>query len=244
MDFGGPATVGIKFGADGSLSFHDERGQAVSPRLVEIGKSYDRANKKSKVITRSWVNPESINLDPNKNLAAFGSVVAVDTNTDRIADTRVSISVALLMQHIVSAGPRSAAWSAKLTPLPAVEFHDSADPPEIFGWLEIIERARQLGLKGQVGVVVDHDMNRLTEYNSRKAPLLLGVPLPDDITLIYASAERGTEEHIANAAMALCDRNASRILKRLKAEGLQGDYEDGTGRSCRRYRYWPVQSKK
>ena len=104
-------------------------------------------------------------------------------------------------------------WSAKLHRFGAFEFHDATEPPERVGWHEVIEK-----------------------------PLLGDSFLPKSFELLYGCGDRGTEEFITNAAIADCDRVASRLLDRLQSEGLVGGYNISTSRPHGRYKYWDQSS--
>jgi hypothetical protein len=89
-------------------------------------------------------------------------------------------------------------------------------------------------ITGNVGIIVDSELNRLTEF---RQPLIEGFFLPANFELLYASAERGTEEYIANAAIANCDRIATRLLARLRRKQVAGEYKEGDNKTYRRSRY-------
>lgn len=131
-------------------------------------------------------------------------------------------------------------WSAKLFPQSAFEFHDATAPPERIGWCEAINRVASIpDTPRPVAIIVDSDLGSLASFNARSEPILEGFYLPEAIELIYGCGDRGTQEFIANAAIADCDRVSSRLLERLRQQGTDGEYVVAEGSSYTRFRYWP-----
>jgi hypothetical protein len=237
VDFGSKQTIsGLHVSEDGTLTFFDEHGRVVEPDRIDVGSVYPRS-KKLKVLSRLPGQPKDIQLDPNRGLLRFAFVMAVDTNTLQIGATKVSISIPVLVAGI-EIGP--ARWNAKLVPQDAFEFHDATVPPERVGWWEAITRAKSNPeFRGTIAVIVDSDLGDLAALNSRKQQILKGFYLPDGFELLYGSGDRGTEEYIGNKAVAACNKDATRLLRRVQKEGRSGSYKKATtGAPYVRYRYW------
>lgn len=66
----------------------------------------------------------------------------------------------------------------------------------------------------KVGIVTDHDLGNIDKYNSRKIPILNSLYLPENIKLIYASADKKNASFL-NQLMSMCDKRATEILNRL-----------------------------
>ena len=237
VDFGRDQVLsGMEVTDDGTLKFFGEKGEAVTPEKVDIGSSYVRPAKQPKVLVRVASEPEKIRLDPNRLLSRFNFIFAVDTNTLQIGAVKVSISVPVLVTNI-EIGQQQ--WNAKLVAQDAFEFHDAIVPPERVGWWEIVKRITTFpDIQGSVAVIVDSELSRLAAFNTSREPVLEGFYLPKGIELIYGCGDRGTQEFIANAAIADCDRVASRLLDRLRQQGLNGEYFAAEGTPYTRFRYW------
>ena len=237
VDFGRAQVLsGMHVSDDGTLTFFDERGNVVEPARIEVGSAYDRPKKTPKVLARLTAQPARIQLDPNRGLSRFDFVLAVDTNTVEIGTTRVSISVPVLVRDIEITAGR---WNAKLVPQDAFEFHDATASPERIGWWEAIKRIDSSSeVRGSVAVIVDSDLDGLATLNARREEILEGFYLPDGHELLYGCGDRGTEEYIANAAIAHCDRVARRLLARARDQGCSGTYVAATGVPYVRFRYW------
>jgi hypothetical protein len=223
VDFGKANQVitGMNQGDDGTFTFYGEHGEVIHPVRIEVGSAYIRGNKKPKTLTRVPCNPESIQTDPNRLLAKFDFLFAVDTNTKQIGAVKVSVSAA---HHIWDIRVTKDRWDVKCTPQNPFEFHDSSDLPEKVGWWEIIQRIQVHGFKGEVGLIVDSDMDQLTEINARSRPLVGNFHLPDGIELIYGCGDRGTQEYITNAAISHCDRVSRSYIHRVEQEQCSGQY--------------------
>lgn len=237
VDFGRPQVIsGMQAADDRTLTFFGEQGEVVRPVRIEVGSLYARPTKAPKVLTRQPGVPGGIQLDLNQALLRFAFVIAVDTNMIAIDDKRVSISVAVLIRDIEIAGQR---WDAKLVPQDAFEFHDAALPSERIGWWDAIRRfTAHPDIRGPIAMVVDSELSALTALNARHQPILDGFYLPEGVHLVYGCADRSTQEFVANAAIADCDRVASRLLDRLRKEGCSGAYLQAVDAPYARYRYW------
>jgi hypothetical protein len=221
---------------DGILTFYGEKGEIVRPKRIEVGRAYSRAAKPPKVLTRISSDPSKIQLDPNRALLRFDWVVAVDTNTMEIGGTEVSMTVPVLVKDIELGKPK---WTAQLVPQDAFEFHDATVSPERIGWREIIKGiTSHPDVHGNIALIVDSELGSLTAINSREVPIIEGFFLPANIELLYGSVDGGTVEYVANAALADCDKTASRLLKRLAQNGISGEYLSDAGRHHGRYKYW------
>ena len=237
VDFGRPQVIsGIHEADGGTLTFFGEQGEVVKPVRIEVGSVYTRPTKTPKVLTREPGEPGSIQLDLNQALLRFAFVIAVDTNTVVIDENGVSISVAVLIRDIEIAGQR---WSAKLVPQDAFEFHDAAMPPERIGWWDAIRRfTAHPDVRGPIALVVDSELGAIAAINAREQPILDGFYLPEGVQLVYGCGDRGTQEFVSNAAIADCDRVASRLLDRVRKESPSGAYLQAVDAPYARYRYW------
>ena len=236
VDFGREQVLsGMEVSPDGALKFFDENGEVVAPEKIGVGSAYARPEKQPKVLTRATAEPANIQLDPNRALSRFAFVLAVDTNTKQIGTAKVSVSASVLITNIEIGESR---WDAKLVPQDLLEFHDATAPPERIGWWETIRRiSSHPEISRPVAVIVDSELDSLEAFNARQEPILEDLYLPDGFQLLYGCGDRGTQEYIANAAIADCDRAASRVLARI-SEGVGGEYFVAEGTPYIRFRYW------
>lgn len=237
--------VRVKFGrdqvlsgmktTDGILTFFGESDEAAKPALVEIGAVYSRP-KGPKVLTRLRSEPSKIQLDPNLGLLRFPFIFAVDTNTIQIEGKAVSMTAPCLIRNIEIGRER---WSAKLVSQDTFEFHEATVSAERIGWHHIITNiVADPNIVGPIAIVVDCDLDHLTRFNARTEPILGDFYLPDGLELIYGCGDRGTQEYVANAAIADCDRIASMLLAEVRESGISNAYFPSKEPLYTRYRYW------
>jgi len=62
-----------------------------------------------------------------------------------------------------------------------------------------------------VGIVVDSELDALTEWNARTRPLYGDALLPVNFGLVYASADKRRDSQLNNI-MSCCDRLASDMM--------------------------------
>lgn len=240
----------IQLLADGTVRIVSDDGQAIEPQSVDVAVLYQRESGKDKIITRGPGAPGAMSIDGNRIVLPYASVVAVDTNTRRIRGARVSCTAIV---RVV----REPDGSFEYIPIAAVEFHDATASPERLGWHYAIrtleesfprppEMARppRNGERRGVALVVDSELGALDAINRRAAPYFAEFLLPPDITMVYASSDAGSEEHIANRAIATCDKFASHILRDIEANESEEGFEVEPSLPFRRFRRFTVNAER
>jgi hypothetical protein len=87
--------------------------------------------------------------------------------------------------------------------------------PERYGWMKVIDallRSDLFNVAWSYGVVVDNDLNDLQKINVGEKPILDDFFTPDNVSLIYASADAGKESLIGKLIRAT-DRVAKKSLE-------------------------------
>ena len=157
-----------------------------------------------------------------------------------VGGATVSVTMAYLIGNL-QVGDEE--WHAKLVAQGAVELHDCTEPPERAGWRLMIERARRSALVGSAAVIVDSELDGLSGMNEGGELFADGWCLPQGYTLVYASADRGTVEFVGSAALARCDRVATRLLEGVARRRDVSDGMQPSGvRWCTRCRDIPAES--
>ncbi|MDP2279664.1 MAG: hypothetical protein Q8K51_15755, partial [Nitrospirota bacterium] len=98
-------------------------------------------------------------------------------------------------------------------------------PSEKFGWLMVIREATREHLnKGKrVAIVTDHDLDKLTAYNSKQIPIFKDFYLPENFILMYGRGD-GPTQNLLNHVVKLCDKKSTDILKEIEEKGY---YQNG-----------------
>lgn len=200
----------------GEVSFGGEMTNVYSER------SYDRP-KGPKVLSRVPQSDQKISFDAGPALKKnFDFICAVDTNTRVIQGKRVSV-VAVVTVKSITLPERDGLKSYWKHDVPfCIEYVELSQNPENFGWIAAIQllKARKfIDDSMRVGMIVDSDLGKLRSYNERKEPVGLGLYLPANIQLVYATSDAG-KESIVNVSLGLADSAASQCLAKLEAGAI------------------------
>lgn len=212
------SVTGFQVRSDGRIEFSNSEGEVLSAESVNIGFSYQRKSGKRKVLNRVQCKPGSPVADINEQLTKFGSLFAIDTNTNIIHGSTVSVTVPVMFRNLSF---NRIKWRFDYSYLDGFEFRDCKESPEAVGWKTIIEAIPLEGFPRPVGIIVDSEFARLSAINARTQPLVGDFVLPDGFEMIFATRDAGTKEFTTNAAIGFCDK-ASRLL--LKKLGSSGDF--------------------
>jgi len=92
----------------------------------------------------------------------------------------------------------------------------------------------------RVGIVVDSELDALTEWNARTRPLYGDALLPVNFGLVYASADKRRDSQLNNI-MSCCDRLASDMMDKVSEAPADGNFElAAVGAGCSAWRLWSV----
>jgi hypothetical protein len=217
IGFDKPTTLsGLSAPGRDPLQLFDEKGQPIDPPMIEIDSLYSRASKEAKVVNRIPGTPGGASLNPNRGIVRFETLIAVDTNTRMINGAQVSMCTCYVIRDVVI-DEKKGKWDAKVIDQEALEFHDAGIHPEQIGWWFVIHKCTISNSAQPIGIITDHGLNSLSAINARKQPYAGTLILPSGMALIYASADTGKTEFIANRAVAECDSFATRLLNKVEA---------------------------
>lgn len=192
--------------ADGFLLRDDDTGEEYNLDLP-LSTYYKRANGKDKVLNSF---PSGSLKDPNVTLLDYDWLFAIDTNT------KSQLSVTAIAQCFSHHSESSYSGMICVT---CNKWDSSLFPkPEIQAWAvlvdEIIRQKPHQWRSKKTAIIVDSELGLLSEYNAQLRPLATNFYLPSNFTLIYASADSGSE-FLSNQLIQLCDKHAAQILKSL-----------------------------
>jgi hypothetical protein len=176
--------------------------------LVHVGRGYFRDNGKYKNTLLVPVTPNALSDVLHQQLLRYEVIYAIDTNRKGVGDIDLCVSCGV---HVALKYSGNNIWSnATFTRLPAVFSICGKSNPEVVSWLRLIKFLSPR-ICGKIALVVDSELGNLPLYNMRKIPLLDNILLPDNVELIYASAERDLNSPL-NKAIQICDSDASRLI--------------------------------
>ena len=177
------------------------------PSEVAIETYYERG-KKNKVLSAFYFENELPPSTPHRALERFDLIYAVDTNTMTFHQFgTVSVTIAM-RASTMKIGNGYGNFRAE----PFLEFGQKnvLGNPEISGWIELIRaiRSDKKNSGKKIGIIVDSELGKLQEINSRKISLIDNFFLPENFELVYATADSGSDEFFPNRIIRACDKNA------------------------------------
>lgn len=200
----------------------EKDGVEVSLKGTRVVHSYERENNKPKILSQGIVDATDVYLNPNLPMLQYDYVLIVDTNTKKVDGQRRSIGCAILcsVQHFESRA------SMSINGVFFVECRDieNTGSEENYVWAHVATAIsvddRFAGKR--VVLVVDSDYQRLREMSERKLPIYDDYFLPENVNLIYATADAGKEWWI-NRLICAADRLATDFDKLKKLLELRDD---------------------
>jgi hypothetical protein len=222
-DADGKPTGGLRIAAK------DESGLA--PHAAAISQVYARA-KGPKTLVRVPIKLTAgipTDYDVNHRLTEYDRVFAVDTNTMRDGEGKVSVTAWVHLSEVQlppkgGVGP----WSFKGEHQQALEVRDAKHSPERLGWHHVLTVLELVKVTGHIALVVDSELGAHVALNAREQELVPGFFLPPNVTLIYASSDAGGTEYLPNAALAMCDKQATKLIEKIRREPFDSSrYAEG-----------------
>jgi hypothetical protein len=143
----------------------------------------------------------------------YDFLCAVDTNTRMINDQKVSAVGVVTFREAPPPQGASEYWALDV-PFCWEFVGLRVEKPENFGWLAALEELNHRRLVTPemcIGMVVDSDLGNLTDYNARRKPFFENRLLPENVQLIYASADTGGES-LLNRVLKVADSVSGQVL--------------------------------
>jgi len=200
----------------------------------------ERDNKGPKILHTSF-SPNSDNwFNTNHQLLAYDHLIAVDTNTNQVAGSKVSITAAY---HVIPETQQQGLAQCKAAVIALIECWNVTDKPENLGWYHVLQAISEYPeqFAGKVGLIVDSDLGNHQSFNSREIPIFADFYLPENVTILYAS-DKGGAEHLSTMVIKYCHNLASDLYKGqnllLNTEGLY----DESDRYFSHIRQWDTEN--
>lgn len=199
----------------GEISF----GHEVTDVYSEL--SYARP-KGPKVLSRIPQSDPAVSFDMITALSKnFDFLCAVDTNDRLIRGKRVCVVAVVAFKIVAVPGASELKTSWQLSVPFALEYigihpRHKAEP---FGWMaahEHLIQLKEVDKNQRIGMVVDSELGSLIDINHRRQPVDGTDFLPEQLTLIYASADVG-KENVLNRAIAVADSVSTKCLDAIES---------------------------
>jgi hypothetical protein len=190
-------------------------GSEVRPVRAAVETVYARA-KGRKVLNRIETTLGRLSIQTDASLLRFDTILALDTNTRLIGENLLSVGVVIYGKIAQDASVPSidiATWMA-------IEIRNTTRSAELLAWktfLDRLDRSHDRANFGRVGFIVDAHLGDIDAINMRRRPILDDYILPENVELIYASADAGAE-CVPNKMIRKADIEATRLLRAIAAE--------------------------
>lgn len=200
--------VSFEFGGNGQVSCPEAIEGSVSSYS-----SYKKVSGKEKVVVKSPSSGKSGFQYQRHNLKANYDVIAgIDTNDYVVSGRKISIASSFFSSALL----KDDFDAMRFELLPAFIISDIKMDinSEIIGWhlfFNYIVPLLDINSEKRLGLVVDSELGKHAQINKREVAYYRGCQLPQNIGLIYASGERGTD--LPNKLVNDCDA-ASKALYR------------------------------
>lgn len=197
-------TGDIQVETDGRmLILKDTNGNPLDFGTHTMVKSYDGKSKNVKLSKVSGLDYDF--FDINDIPQYFDYVFAIDTNktTEKNHDYYNGVGFASYCQFNTEQGVMTC------RPYMAIDWYCSFEENlEPHSWKTVIEHLQTIiPSDKKVGIVVDSEYDKLDAFNSRVEPLVFDWYLPENYSLIFATADK--TDDWCNRAIKYCDKNAN-----------------------------------
>jgi hypothetical protein len=171
----------------------------------------ERKNKPPKILHASSSATSDTYIDSNHQLFSYSHLIAIDTNTNYLNGSSVSITAAF---HIIPGFKEINLVRCNAKVLALLEFWNVVEKPENLGWWVILQALQDHPdfFKGKIGLIVDSDLENHSAFNLRERPIYRDFYLPENVTIIYAS-DNGGSEHLSTKMIRYCHNLASDLFK-------------------------------
>lgn len=200
MDFNAQQIKGIKDG---------EHYPLIGESRLEFKR--ERENKAPKILHASSSATGDTWLSTNYQLLTYDHLIAVDTNTNFLHGSSVSITAAY---HLIPEKHDQNHVYARSRVLALVECWNVVEKPENHGWWQILQALAKYPLEyaGKIGLIVDSDLGNHQAFNDRSLPIFSDFYLPENISIIYGS-DKGGAEQLSTKMIKYCHDLAADVYK-------------------------------
>lgn len=142
----------------------------------------------------------------------FDSVVAIDTNKFQTTNLEFYLGVAFQFKYMIEKEIPIEEYLIK-----HLELEINSEKPENLNWKNLIEfimHHKQFNKNERIALIVDSDLENISDYNKRTKPIYNDFILPENFTLIYATSDK--KDSIFNIMIRVCDTYLKKIADKIK----------------------------
>lgn len=202
----------------------DEMGRLVCPEAdpesVCVYKGYIRNSGKEKIVSKTFANNGMAHFSQqNHILENFNSIAAIDTNNYKFSGRNLAIAAPYFCKNLKETAYKPT--EAVSMPFFIIENIQPGLNAEVVGWHLFIKHIIPiLNLKKweKLALVVDSELGKHKAMNNRNLPYYSNYFLPENVTLIYASADTGNDP--LNKLIKECDKSSKKYFKQIQESKL------------------------
>jgi len=230
LDFDSQTIVGIKDGKDSPL---------IGETRLEF--SRERENNKSPKMLHTSISPdENTWFSTNHQLLAYDHLIAIDTNTNQVNGSTVSITAAY---HLIPEKKEQGYAQCRAAVIVLLELWNVVEKPENMGWYQVLNAIKEhpIEFAGKIGLIVDSDLGNHQAFNTREKPIFGNYYLPENVTIIYGS-DKGGAEHLSTKMIKYCHDLASDLYKSQNLQLNTANLHKGVEGLYTHIRQWDTES--
>lgn len=206
----------IKKLSDGTLKMFSDN-EEIKPKNTSLVKSYKRDSGKDKILNQIKMKDAKFTVNQLELLKGFDIIFAVDTNTKDINNSKISV-VSAQCCEIKSNDTQTGNFQFYSFGLCCIK-NIPDNRAEKFGIKIIINQIQsnpKYKSSMKVALISDHDLDKINKYNNNELPIFGDFYLPDNFTLLYASADKKNEGSLLNILISNCDTEANKFFEEVK----------------------------
>ncbi|WCM27136.1 hypothetical protein NDN01_24665 [Sphingomonas sp. QA11] len=178
----------------------------VSARGITETTFYEGTGRRKFIHETMFGKSSDFTVDPNETLRLYHQVWAVDTNSKPGFGG---------IMNVTGVSVVATDGSNVIAPVAVLFFGRTAGKAELCGWRRFIDVALsnpRYDAGHRYALIVDADYPNLADFNHRRRPIHGDFYLPDNFTLIYATADK--PDSILNRALKMSDIVATKYRER------------------------------
>lgn len=191
-------------------------GEISTKNLVSFGEGYARDKKPPKILRQLMSQIGGV-IQPAAEENYADRYISIDTSYRSFGDNNLCVTAGMSTEQELDHKRgllKGETLTGFLFPRACFIARPGANP-ERYGWMKVIEavvRWKNFKPECSYGIIVDSELGLIPKMNAREEPLFGDFFLPDNMTLIYASADAG-QENFYNKLIKATDQVAAISLK-------------------------------
>jgi hypothetical protein len=198
--------------------------QVLTPSSSNLTTFFKREDGKKKILHAFFYGSGQSFVNIDRALESYDRILCVDTNTGvSLGGQRFSVTTAIAGK-LKKIGQIAAQLESDLT-VQVVDKDPAPGNAELHGIAKVISHLNHnvpRALDGRVAIITDTEFGRIKAWSRRTEPFYNGHNLPEGVDILYATADSGSDEYLANKMMRTCDVESTKKLREVLATASTG----------------------